>query len=126
MVSLMQYQVIELPVNMGQSPPPEDVLIIEKVLRHLIVTVDGQFWVQDETLYSRYTKAVDSHRTPWEKLASPPIEHTFVGMAEWQGVPFAFRSDGRAFAWGFGPEGPEGEQDALPHWHPVHEPAPRT
>jgi hypothetical protein len=92
--------------------------------------MDAQFWSQDEVLLAKYGGSHDdplpSIRRAWVKLDSPPIEHVFVGLAEWDGIPFALRSDGRAFAWAYAPPGPEGEQDRLPHWHPVLESAPRT
>lgn len=100
---------------------PKEVTGDDTILRHFMVFTDGAIWYQDELL-QKDGPIVESRRTDWTRMPSPPVVPPVVGIIDFGGMPLAMRADGSSWIWGKMADEPAGIERWTPFLSPVPTP----
>lgn len=104
---------------------PYEITGEDVILRHWLTLDDGSLWFQDEEIQRDGSNKIESRRTDWEQLPTPPCIPPVVGLIDFGGMPLAMRADGSTWIWGR--ELIDGVATSpLEHWIPFLEKVPHA
>ena len=107
----MNYQMFQLPCFAKDTV----------ILRHWITYPDGRIFFQDETItYNAAGTPLESKRSEWTRLPTPPMTWEVASMIDHGGFPMDILRNGRAYIWG------RAEGEVVHRWVPFEDPVPDT